>query len=302
MNQDLKMAIIGAGVFGSYYAEKCFLNPNAVLVGLYDQNLPKAEFLAKKYNARAYSNLDEMLLDVNAVIIASPATSHGDLAIKCLNLNKHCLIEKPIASSLAQAKEILSMSDRKPIIVQIGHQERIISNAIGLNSLPEKPQRIISQRLTTPSERGKDVSVSLDLMIHDLDLILMLMQEEPEYVIRKKVIESQDFFHNSTAEIKFKNAIATLTADRTSNVNKRSMELVYPSGFIKIDFHNKKIIHNTDFKLNENFYKSEDVKDSLKTATNSFIESVLLGNKVTVSAKDGYNALKLALKIDKDSV
>lgn len=302
MKQDLKIAIIGAGVFGSYYAEKCFLSPNAVLAGLFDQNFQKAEFLAKKYNARAYSSLDEMLSDVNAVIIASPAISHGNLAVKCLKLNKHCLIEKPIASSLAQAKEILSMSDRKSIIVQIGHQERIILRAIGLDSLPEKPQRIISQRLTTPSERGRDVSVSLDLMIHDLDLILMLMQEEPEYVIRKKVIEAQDFFHHSTAEIKFKNAIATLTADRTSNVNKRSMELVYPSGFIKIDFHNKKITHNTDFKLNENFYKSENVMDSLKTATNSFIESILLGNKVTVSAKDGYNALKLALKIDKDSV
>jgi predicted dehydrogenase len=302
MNQNLKIAIIGAGVFGSYYAEKCFLNPNADLVGLFDQNFQKSEFLAKKYNARAYSSLDEMLSDVNAVIISTPAISHGNLAIKCLKLNKHCLIEKPIASSLAQAKEILSMSDRKPIVIQIGHQERIISNAIGLDCLPEKPQRIISQRLTTPSERGRDVSVSLDLMIHDLDLILVLMQEEPEYVIRKKVIESQDFFHHSIAEIKFKNAIATLTADRTSNVNKQSMELVYPSGFISIDFHNKKIINNTDFKLNENFYKSEDVKDSLKTATNSFIESILLGNKVTVSAKDGYNALKLALKIDKDSV
>ena len=139
-------------------------------------------------------------------------------------------------------------------------------------------------------------------MIHDLDLILMLMQEEPEYVIRKKVIGVQDFFHHSTAEIKFKNAVATLTADRTSNVNKRSMELVYPSGVIKIDFHNRRITHNTPFKLNENFYKSEDVKDSLKTATNSFIESILFGNKVTVSPKDGYNALKLALKIDKDSV
>jgi hypothetical protein len=80
------------------------------------------------------------------------------------------------------------------------------------------------------------------------------------------------------------------------------MELVYPSGFIKIDFHNKKIIHNTPFKLNENFSENEDVKDSLKTATNSFIESILLGNKVTVSSKDGYNALKLALKIDEDLV
>ena len=302
MNQDLKIAIIGAGVFGSYYAEKCFLNPNAVLVGLFDSNFPKAEFLAKKYNARAYSSLDEMLSDVNAVIIASPAISHGNLAVKCLKLNKHCLIEKPIASNLVQAKEILSLSDRKPIIVQIGHQERIILNTIGIDNLPEKPHRIFSQRLTAPSERGRDVSVSLDLMIHDLDLILMLMQEEPEYVIRKKVIGVQDTFHHSTAEIKFKNAVATLTADRTSNVNKRSMELVYPSGVIKIDFHNKRITHNTPFKLNENFYKSEDVKDSLKTATNSFIESILFGNKVTVSPKDGYNALKLALKIDKDSV
>ena len=302
MNQDLKIAIIGAGVFGSYYAEKCFLNPNAVLVGLFDANFPKAEFLAKKYNARAYSSLDEMLSDVNAVIIASPAISHGNLAVKCLKLNKHCLIEKPIASNLVQAKEILSLSDRKPIIVQIGHQERIILKTIGIDNLPEKPHRITSERLTAPSERGRDVSVSLDLMIHDLDLILMLMQEEPEYVIRKKVIGVQDFFHHSTAEIKFKNAVATLTANRTSNINKRSMELVYPSGVIKIDFHNKRITHNTPFKLNENFYKSEDVKDSLKTATNSFIESILFGNKVTVSPKDGYNALKLALKIDKDSV
>lgn len=302
MQKKLKIAIIGAGKFGSYYAEKCFLNPNAILVGLFDINLSKSISLAQKYNSRAYANLDEMLSDVDAVIIATPAISHGDLAIKCLVSDKHCLIEKPIASNLNQAEEILFLSNNKPIVVQIGHQERIILKTIGLDNLPEKPSRITSSRLTRPSDRGRDVSVSLDLMIHDIDLILMLIQEEPEYVTCKKIKGDENFFHHSRAEIKFKNTIASLTASRASDVNERSIELIYPSGFIKIDFQNKKMEHNTPFNLNEAFFDNEGVKDSLKAATNSFIDSILDGNKVSVSPKDGYNAVKLALAIDKDLV
>ena len=177
VSQTLKIAVIGAGVFGGYHANKCAAHPRVEFVGVYDPDISRASVHADKHGVQAFDNFQAMLAKSQAVIVASPADTHGAMALTALEFGKHCLIEKPIASRLRDAAKIVQMAEEKNLVVQIGHQERFVAKAIGLDRLPESPSKIISHRMSKFSERGTDVSVSLDLMTHDLDLLLMLMGE-----------------------------------------------------------------------------------------------------------------------------
>ncbi len=298
MNQRLKIAVIGAGVFGGYHANKCAANPNVDFVGIYDPDIERAEIHADKHGAKAFDDFQSMLAQSEAVIVASPADTHGAMALTALEFGKHCLIEKPIASSLKDAARIVQLAKNKALTVQVGHQERFVVKAIGLNDLPQSPINIVSRRMSKFSERGTDVSVSLDLMTHDLDLVLMLMGGLPTKVRAETRTEKSNHPDFSRGELTFENGTATLIASRLEDEFSRTMDITYPSGTVSIDFNAKTLTHNTPFDLNANFGADPSAKDSLGASTNAFIEAVLNGKLVPVTAEDGYNALKLALAID----
>ena len=298
MNQRLKIAVIGAGVFGGYHANKCAANPNVDFVGIYDPDIERAEIHADKHGAKAFDDFQSMLAQSEAVIVASPADTHGAMALTALEFGKHCLIEKPIASSLKDAARIVQLAKDKALTVQVGHQERFVVKAIGLNDLPQSPINIVSRRMSKFSERGTDVSVSLDLMTHDLDLVLMLMGGLPTKVRAETRTEKSNHPDFSRGELTFENGTATLIASRLEDEFSRTMDITYPSGTVSIDFNAKTLTHNTPFDLNANFGADPSAKDSLGASTNAFIEAVLNGKLVPVTAEDGYNALKLALAID----
>ena len=239
-----------------------------------------------------------MLAQTEAVIIASPADTHGAMALTALEFGKHCLIEKPITSSLKEAARIVQLAKDKNLIVQIGHQERYVAKAIGLHNLPQSPLNIVARRMSKFSKRGTDVSVTLDLMTHDLDLVVMLMGGLPIEVRGETRIEKSEYPDFTKGDLRFENGTATLTASRLEDDFSRTMDITYPSGTISIDFNAKTLTHNTPFDLNADFGQDPDAKDSLGAATNAFIEAVLDGKAVPVTAEDGYNALKLALVID----
>ena len=298
MNQSLKIAVIGAGVFGGYHANKCAEHPGADFVGIYDHNFPRAKTQAEKHGVKAFDNFQAMLAQTEAVIIASPADTHGAMALTALEFGKHCLIEKPITSSLKEAARIVQLAKDKNLIVQIGHQERFVAKAIGLHNLPQSPLNIVARRMSKFSKRGTDVSVTLDLMTHDLDLVLMLMGGLPIEVRGETRIEKSKYPDFARGDLRFENGSATLTASRLEDDFSRTMDITYPSGTVSIDFNAKTLTHNTPFDLNADFGQDPDAKDSLGAATNAFIEAVLDGKAVPVTAEDGYNALKLALVID----
>ena len=298
MNQSLKIAVIGAGVFGGYHANKCAAHPRADFVGIYDRNISRAKLQAEKHGVKAFDNFQSMLAQTDAVIIASPAKSHGAMALTALEFGKHCLIEKPIASSAKEAARIIQLAKDKNLIVQTGHQERFVAKAIGLHRLPQTPLNIVARRMSKFSKRGTDVSVTLDLMTHDLDLVLMLMSGLPIEVRGETRIEKSEYPDFTKGDLRFENGTATLTASRLEDDFSRTMDITYPSGTISIDFNAKTLTHNTPFDLNADFGQDPDAKDSLGAATNAFIEAVLDGKAVPVTAEDGYNALKLALVID----
>lgn len=298
MSEKLKIAVIGAGVFGGYHANKCAAHPRTEFVGIYDPDIERAKTHADKHGVQAFDNFQAMLAKTDAVIVASPADTHGAMTLTALEFGKHCLIEKPIASTLTEAARIVELSKEEKLVVQVGHQERFVAKAIGLDRLPESPSKIISRRMSKYSERGTDVSVALDLMTHDLDLVSMLMGGMPNKVRGEARTEKSDFPDFSKGELSFTNGTATLTASRLEDDFARTMAISYPSGDVHIDFNAKTLTHNTPFDLNADFGEDPSAKDSLGAASNAFIEAILDGTPVPVSAQDGYNALKLALIID----
>jgi len=298
VKQRLKIAVIGAGVFGGYHANKCAVHPRTEFVGVYDPDISRARIQAKKHGVEAFDNFQAILAKSEGVIIASPADTHGEMALTALEFGRHCLIEKPIASTLKEAERIVELAQEKNLIVQVGHQERFVARAIGLHKLSERPLNIVSNRMSKFSQRGTDVSVTLDLMTHDLDLVLMLMNGLPIEVRGETRTEKSRHTDFARGDLIFEYATARLTASRLEDDFSRTMDITYPSGTVNIDFNAKTLTHNTPFDLNADFSVDSSAKDSLGAASNAFIQAVLDGKPVPVTAEDGYNALKLALVID----
>ena len=301
MSETVKFGIVGAGVFGGYHANKLTAHPRIAFIGVNDAKMQGAQNLASKHNVRAFESFELLLAEVDAVIIATPACFHGLLAVQALEAGKHCLVEKPIAAELEQAQRIIELAQAHKLIVQIGHQERFVAQAIGLDKVPERPLKIKACRLGPPSGRGGDVSVTLDLMSHDIDLVLMLMGEMPDRVTGQTRSENTPFSDETHARLSFGDTQVTLQASRLAPSYKRVMEITYPSGQAIIDFNAKTLSHDTPFDLNANFAESPAAKDSLGAATDRFVNAILGQADVMVSAQDGYKALKLALQIDESA-
>ena len=300
MSRKVKIGLIGAGVFGGYHANKLAAHPRIDFIGLYDHDAARAKEVAAKHSVRVFAGLRALYAKVDALVIACPARYHGDIAINALKAGKHCLIEKPIAPTLAQAETIHEFATDTSLVVQIGHQERFVAKAIGLDTIPERPLSLNAQRLGPPSGRGGDVSVTLDLMTHDLDLVLMLMGHMPDSVRGQTRAVDTPFSDETLAHLTFGSAQVTLKASRLAPAFTRTMDIKYPSGDVHIDFNAKTMRHSTPFDLNENFADDPIAQDSLGAATNSFVQAILDGMPVMITAQDGYNALKLALQIDGD--
>ena len=182
--------------------------------------------------------------------------------------------------------------------MQIGHQERFVARAIGLDKINETPSHIIAVRNTGYSPRGTDTSVTLDLMTHDIDLCCMIMGEAPKSVSGSSEAVKSKTPDTARAELSFSSGTAILSASRVEPGVSRQMTLKYPSGTVLIDFAAKTLQHNTPFELNAEFGSHPSAADSLGAASHSFISSVLNGTPVSASAQDGLTAAQVALQID----
>ena len=180
MGEPIKGGVIGAGVFGGHHARKYAGAKGAVLSAVLDTHHPdRAAALAVPLGGRAFHRMDEFLEACDVVTVASPASVHMEGAMAALAAGKPVYIEKPLAISLADADKIIAEAAKQNLVVACGHQERVVFQAMGLFDIPEQPLRLESIRYGTPSERSLDVSVVLDLMIHDLDLALSLSTAQP---------------------------------------------------------------------------------------------------------------------------
>ncbi len=299
MTQRLKIGLIGAGVFAGYHANKLAVHPRLEFVGVHDPDQGRAAALAKKHKVGAM-DAEALVSQCDAMVIACPASFHGGMAIQALEAGCHCLIEKPLAVGVSAAERILELSQRSNLIVQVGHQERMVLRAIGLDKVKETPLRVEAIRANGYSQRGTDTSVTMDLMTHDIDLCTALFGAAPDDVSGQSKAVKSKTPDEADVTLIYSEAKAVLRASRVTETPQRRMVLTYPSGAVEIDFNAKKLTHDTPFDLNANFGDDPRAKDSLGAATNIFVEAVLEGTPVLVSAADGLIAVRVAAQIDGD--
>ncbi|HQU05497.1 MAG TPA: Gfo/Idh/MocA family oxidoreductase [Acidocella sp.] len=301
----LKVGLIGAGHFGRFHALKLAAAKRAVITGIYDASADRAQAVAWETGTQPMV-LDELLAASDAVIIAAPAEFHFELAAKALNAGKHVLVEKPIAATLDQATELAALARSKKLVLQVGHLERFSAAHGAVTARMGKPLYIEAVRVAPFKPRGTDVSVILDLMIHDLDLILALVDEPIAHVdaVGASVASAHEDIAN--ARIKFTNgAVATITASRISLKTERKMRIFSASGYLTVDFAARKLTligRDIGMKLPgfEEFGLEQagwEDHDALAAEHEAFFASVLDGAPVAVDAEAGKRALAAALAV-----
>ncbi|WP_371398015.1 Gfo/Idh/MocA family protein [Fretibacter rubidus] len=298
MDKTCKIGVAGAGVFGGYHAGKCAAHPRVDFIGIFDPNEIARTAGAAKHGVKAYADFADMLDDIDAVIIAAPASYHGDMVLAALRAGKHVLVEKPVATDVDTAKACIDLAADKGVVLQVGHQERFVARAIGLDKITARPRKITTERMGPFNPRGQDVSVTLDLMTHDLDLVLMIMGEMPERVDGQVAVVCTNHPDTADAVLHWRDVTAHMRASRVAEAYSRKMTLEYASGTVNIDFNGKTLSHDTPFVLNVDFGADPSASDSLGAATDSFVRAILDGDAVVITGQDGLNAMRLALMID----
>jgi len=301
MNSTLRAGVVGAGVFGRHHARKLQADPRVELVGVYDAAFERAQTVAEELGVSAFPRIDALIEAVDALTIASPAVTHANLARPALTAGKHVLIEKPIAVSDLDAEALVALAEARSLVLAIGHQERQVFAAMGLYSAPERPTLIESVRLGPWTGRCTDVSVTLDLMTHDLDLALSLMGEAPASVAAQGEALQGPSADRIDAQLGFGGgAQARFSASRIAETRDRRMRIVYPSGEVRIDFLARSFENATPFALNPDFAESETGRDPLGGYVSRVIDAVTgASSRPAFSGREGREVLGLALQVDR---
>lgn len=300
MAESLRGGVIGAGVFGRYHAQKYASLPGVVLSAVFDPHPDRAAAVAVPLGGRAFTDFAEFLEAVDVVTVASPAIHHAEQALAALKAGKHVYVEKPIAVSVAEAEKIRAEADARKLVAAAGHQQRVIFQAMGLFDIPEQPLMLESIRHGVLSERSLDVSVVLDLMIHDLDLALSISDAEPVTAEGEGRIAGSGTWDVARTEITFDDGFtAVFDVSRMAEKTHRTMRIIYPSGEVEIDFLTHAFRNTTAFPLNPDFEETPAAKDSLGTSVETFLMAVRgEAPRPIVTADEATRALDLALAVE----
>jgi predicted dehydrogenase len=302
----LKCAVIGAGYLGKFHAEKYAAISDSELVAVVDIDEVAAKSIAEKYDAKAYTDYRSILGEVDAVSIVVPTSLHHQVALEFLNSGAHVLVEKPITVNIEEADELIALAKAKKRVLQVGHLERFNPAVTGLAFPQEKPLFIESHRLSPFNPRANDVSVVLDLMIHDIDLILAIVDSDIEQIDASGTAVLTKGIDIANARLRFKNGcVANITASRISLKMERKMRLFRPCSYVSIDFQNRVLSkHRTGDK--EMFpgipeIVSEELSfesgDALLEEIKHFLHCIKTGEIPLVPGEAGRKALETAIKI-----
>lgn len=233
----LKVGVIGTGHLGKVHVRLLNGIDNCELVGVYDKDLKKSKNVAEEFNLKQYLEIESLLNDSEAVVIVATTSAHYELVKKAFEFNKHVFVEKPITAHIWEAEELVKIAEEKKLKLQVGHIERFNPALIALEKYELNPMFIQSDRLSQFNTRGTDVAVVLDLMIHDIDIILSLVKSEIKDIKASGIAVVSDNIDIANARIEFENfAVANVTASRISQKRMRKMRLFQRDTYFSIDF------------------------------------------------------------------
>lgn len=298
----IKVGVIGVGSIGIHHA-RIYSGLNGVqLAGVVDIDFKKAQDVASKYNCKPYKDYLEIIDAVDAVSIAVPTTIHYQVAMDFLKNDKDTLIEKPITSDVKEAEELISEANKRSRVLQVGHIERFNAGVSLISRMIENPLFIESHRLSPFIVRGTDVDVTLDLMIHDIDIILSLVGSEISDLRANGSKVLTDNIDISYAWIEFKNGcIAEVTASRISKEKLRQLKVFQHNSSLTLNYQTQEVLCYR--RLNNKIVREvmrPKRKEPLKEELTSFIKCVRNRAQPLVSGVEGKEALKVALRISEE--
>ncbi|MEK7702861.1 MAG: Gfo/Idh/MocA family oxidoreductase [Nitrospirota bacterium] len=305
MNTKLKVAVVGVGFFGERHAKTYFDLPEVELVAVVDANLDRAKEIAEKYNCAAFSRIEEIVGKVDAANVVTHTSAHYEVAKRLLVAGIDLLIEKPITTTLKEADEINKIAKENGRILTVGHIERFNPAFQKLSEHVTSPRFIECHRVGPFLARATDVPVVLDLMIHDIDLILSLIPSEPVHIDANgcSVITNEiDIAH---ARITFENgAVANITGSRVSEERVRKIRVFQKENYLSLNFLKQELAISSSVRvpnaewptLTTERYPVERT-DALKDELTAFIHAVKTQSAPAVSGEDARRALSVALQI-----
>jgi predicted dehydrogenase len=290
----LRAGVVGAGVFGTHHAAKYLALPGVQLAAIADPSLKARAGIAARHQVPVVADWRELLGKVDCVSVCSPASTHAEIVYSFLAAGAHVLVEKPIATDLDEAEELIALAAFKGRVLTVGHQERFVFAKSGLLDYDETPLSVECVRAGPWTGRGTDVSVVLDLMIHDLDLVHQLVPGALADVRADARILHGGFSDEVNAELTFDNgAEVRLFASRSHDTRKRSMRVVYPDGAIEVDFLTRQVTNTTGRVLHP-----LDLSDPLAESVGAFITAARAGARSLVRPEEARRALETALQIE----
>lgn len=303
--KKIRVAVIGVGYLGSFHAQKYAKIEGAELVGVTDSDPGRANEVAAANGTKAFASHTELLGKVDAVSIVTPTESHYRIGMEFLQAGADVLVEKPIANSVQEAGELVRAAERAGRILQVGHLERFNGAMSALGDRVKTPSYIEAFRLSPFPNRSTDVDVVLDVMIHDIDLVLKLAGSEVEEVeaFGMPIVSDRDDL--ASARIRFKNgAVASITANRASKERVRKINVYQRDACIAIDYASQSVTvsrptldASTGLKPLVDEEVASEKKDALFEELSSFIDACTTRKTPVVSGVDGKKALEVAVMV-----
>ena len=299
--RDLRAGVIGVGHLGQHHARLYASIPGVTLVGVTDQSAERAQEIAGRHAAQPYRHPEDLLNDIDLVSVAVPTSSHYAVAKRCLEAGKHVLVEKPIAVQPAEAHELVALAKAKGCRLQVGHSERFNPIMRLMRPHIQRPVFIEAHRQGGYSPRGTDVDVVLDLMIHDLDLVLSFNPGPVEEVRASGIAVLSQTIDIAQARIQFRSGcVANLTASRVSTNKMRRLRLFQRDNYLSIDFQTRqavilrrRIVPGAPPELDTETCQG-NADEPLKLQLESFVQAIQSGTQPEVSGEDGAAALDVA--------
>ena len=311
----VRVGVVGVGRMGQRHCRVLANMRKTHLAGVFDQSLDIGNRIAKQFETTFFPDIDQLLDNVDAVVLASPTPTHFEQAMKCLNSGVHVLIEKPITETLEQAEKLVDFAENRKLIVLVGHIERFNPAYMELKNVLEemRPMAITMNRLSAFQGSNKDVDVVLDLMIHDTNLVLDMIGTYPEKINAFGLTAYSGTIDHAIAQLYYSQGpILSMTASRVTEEKVRTIDVTCCEAYLECDLMGKTILaHRSTIGEYINAqkrgvkYRQESIIERINVPTfeplflelQHFTECVLENKPTFVTAQDGYQALKLAVQI-----
>ena len=320
-SKKVKVGVIGVGHLGQHHVKHFASLPGADLIGIYDLDTTRASEIAKQHKTKPFNSVDELLSHCDAISIVTPTTQHAEIAELCVTSGKHVFIEKPITKTVAEADHLLSLTQKNGTVIQVGHIERLNPALLALKDFELKPRFIEVQRLAPYTVRGTEVPVVLDLMIHDIDIILSLVNSPVKNIRASGVSIMTNSVDIANARVRFENGtVANLTSSRIAQNKVRKLKFFQRDMYVTIDFlqgltevyraidsdtqTSEALVTaplNNDGGRRAIVYEKPQIEkiDALRLELTNFLDSIQGKSKPIVDGKAGRDALEVATNIQK---